>query len=163
MTKSFSTWFTARHTWCLMFFLGMPFVSLAQTNQTPWSNLSSLRPGQKIQILETNSKKHSGSFLSVSDTAISSRESAREQTLLKPEVRSVKVSENSRRMLHILIGTGVGAGAGAAIAAAGWENHGYLGDKGTGAAVGAVIGGLAGAIVGALVPAHKTIYSFSSH
>lgn len=149
--------------WCLMFFLGMPFASQGQTSQAPWSNLNSLRPGQKIQILETNAKKHSGSFSSVSDTAISSRGNDSEQTILKSEVRSVQAKENSRWVLHILIGAGVGAGAGAGITAAGWEQHGYVGGKGAGAAVGAVIGGLAGAVVGALVPAHKTIYSFGSH
>jgi hypothetical protein len=144
--------------WCL----AVPCTSLSQTNPG-WSNLSALRPGQKIQVVETNSKKHTGIFVNVSDTAIASRDNAGEQTFRKPEVRSVKLMENGHRMRHVLIGAAVGAGVGAGVTAAGWEQHGFLGGKGAGAAVGAVIGGVVGAIVGALLPSHKTIYSVSSH
>ena len=114
----------------LLLFLAMPCASLAQTNQASWSNLSALRPGQKIQVVETNSKKHTGTFVNVSDTAIASRVNAAEQTIQKPEVRSIKLMENGHRMRHVLIGAGIGAGAGAGVTAAGWEHSGFAGGKG---------------------------------
>ena len=37
--------------------LGIPCGAWAQTNQSSWTNLSALRTGQKIQVVEMNSKK----------------------------------------------------------------------------------------------------------
>ena len=147
----------------LLCVLGLPCLSLAQTNQASWALLSGLQPGQKIQLIDTASKKHSGTFSSVSDTAISFSDSKGEQSIQRQDVRSVKLMQNKHRLRNTLIGAGVGAGAGAGIIAATWENHGFLGGKGVGAAVGAVIGGVAGAAVGALLPSHGTVYSVASH
>ena len=141
--------------------LGLSCVSWAQTNRASWANLTVLHAGQKIQIVDMNSKKHSGTFVSVSDTAISYQEAASEQTIQKQDIRSVKLMENKHRLRNTLIGGAVGAGAGAGIGAASWENHGFLGSKGVGAAVGAVIGLVGGVVVGVLLPSHKMIYSVS--
>ncbi len=143
--------------------LGLPCVSWGQANRASWANLSGLQPGQKIQIADMNSKKHSGTFMNVSDTAISYQEAAGEQTIQKQDIRSVKLMENKHRLRNTLIVGAVGAGAGAGIGAASWENHGFLGSKGVGAEVGAVIGFGGGAIVGAMLPSHKMIYSVNSH
>jgi hypothetical protein len=143
--------------------LGLPCVSWAQTNRASWTNLSVLQAGQKIQIVDVNSKKHSGTFINVSDTAISYQEAASEQTIPKQDVGSVKLMENRHRLRNVLVGGAVGAGAGAGIGAASWENRGFLGSRGVGAGVGAVIGFVGGAIVGALLPNHKMIYSVNSH
>jgi hypothetical protein len=110
-----------------------------------------------------NSKKHSGAFVNVSDSAITLKDSAGEQSVPRQDVRRVKLTIGNHRLRNTLIGAGIGAGAGAGVTAAGWESHGYLGGKGDGAIVGAVIGGVAGAIVGALLPSHDTVYSVSSH
>jgi len=147
----------------LICILGLPCVSWAQTNRASWANLSALQAGQKIQIVEMNSKKHSGTFLNVSDTAISYQETAGAHTIQKQDVNSVKLMENNHRLRNTIIGGAVGAGAGAGITAGTWENHGFTGGKGTGAAVGAVIGFVAGAVVGALLPSHKIIYSVNSY
>jgi hypothetical protein len=42
----------------LAMLLGMPVLSLAQTNQNSWDALNTLRAGQKIEVFETNLKKH---------------------------------------------------------------------------------------------------------
>ena len=63
------------------------------------------------------------------------------------------------RLRNTLIGGVVGAGAGAGLLAAAWENKGFVGDKGTGAAVGAGIGGVVGLVIGVLSPSNSTIYS----
>jgi len=152
----------------LIFVLGLPCASLAQTNQPSWPNLSSLRPGQKIQIVDVTSKKHSGTFVSVSDTAISYQETAGEQTIQKQDVRSVKLMANNHRLRNTLIGAGVGAGAGAAIGAAAYKPCSSpsfcinVGGRALPAGLGAVVGGLVGATVGAVLPTHATVYSVSS-
>jgi hypothetical protein len=150
-----------RKFWILVCVLGIPCVALGQSNPASWENLNLLQAGQRVQVVETNAKKDSGTFVSVSDTAISLEGEGGEQTIRKQDVRNVKLMENKHRMRNTLIGAAVGAGAGAGITAGTWENHGVLGDKGTGATVGAVIGAAAGAIVGAVWPSHKTIYRAS--
>ena len=137
--------------------------AIAQNDQGSWANLGGLHTGQKIQIVELSSKKHTGDFESISDSAILIKESGGESSIQKQDVRSVKLMRSNRRLRNTLIGAGVGAGAGAAIGGAAWESHGFLGGKATGAAVCAGIGGLSGIIIGALLPTDKTIYKVSSH
>ena len=141
--------------------------SMAQTNQA-WANLNRLHAGEKIEVVDAGAKKHSGTFLSVSDLAISirkgaGRDAAGEESIAKQDVRSVKVTGNNRRLRNTLIGTGVGAGAGAGIMAGVWESHGFLGGKGDGAAFGGAFGAILGAIVGAFEPTHHTVYRVASH
>jgi len=141
--------------------LGLTCVSSAQNNQA-WANLETLKPGQKIQIVEINAKEHSGTFVSLSETAISFDDAAGAQTVPRQDVRKIKINQN-KRLRNTLIGAGIGAGAGAGITAAAWEPHGFLGGRGVGAAVGAIIGGLSGAVVGAVLPSHGTIYNAGPH
>ena len=137
--------------------------SWAQRDPESWDSLKTLQAGQKIQVLEINSTKISGTFLSLTDAAISVEAGSGPQTIQRAEVRSVKLMENKHRLRNTLVGAGVGAGAGAGIAAGVWESDGFLGGKGKGAAVGAGIGALGGAVVGALLPANDTIYRVRSH
>jgi hypothetical protein len=83
--------------------------------------LSTLHAGQKIQVVEMNSKKHSGTFVNFSDTAISFQDTAGEQTIPKQDLRRVKLMENKHRLRNTLIGAGVGAGAGTVIGAASFQ------------------------------------------
>lgn len=115
-----------------------------------------------------NSKKHSGSFVSFSETAIVYQDTAGGQTIPRQDVRRVKLMENKHRLRNALIGGAVGAGAGAGIAAS--TDHTCAGpdclnviSKGAVAGIGAVVGLAVGAVVGALVPSHHTIYSVSSN
>jgi hypothetical protein len=163
MMRSFSTSLKVRSILFLIFLSAIPCALLAQANQATWSDLSALRPGQRIEVADTSSKKYSGTFLNVSDTAISTQGNASEQSILRSQVRSVRLMEGSHRWRNALIGAGIGAGAGGGITAAAWEPYGFLGGKATGAAVGAIIGGLGGTIVGALLPSHKTVYRASPH
>jgi hypothetical protein len=142
-----------RKLWILVCVLGLPCVASAQ-----WDNLNRLQAGQKVQVVEVNSKKDSGTFLSVSDTTISVQGKSGQQTIQRQDVGSVKLMENKHRLRNALIGGAVGAGAGAGISAGAWEPRGFAGGKGTGAAVGAVIGFAAGAVVGAIWPSHEVVY-----
>jgi hypothetical protein len=135
-------------------------------------NLNSLLTGQKIQIVETNSKKHSGSFIRFSDTAISYQDNnAGEQSIQRQSVRSVKFMGNVHRLRNTLIGIGVGGGLGAGIGAATYHNNpcpptsfclNGIGGRGLPTAIGAVLGAAGGVIVGALWPSHKMIYDINS-
>jgi outer membrane lipoprotein SlyB len=151
----------------LLCVLGLPCVSAAQTNHASWALLNGLQPGQKIQLVDTASKKHTGTFLRVSDTAVSFSESNGEQSIQKQDVRSVKLMKNSHRLRNTAIGLLAGAGVGAAIGAAAF--HGcspqdfFCIGSGGGAAIVGVMGGAAGAVVGALVPSHDTIYDTAPH
>jgi len=158
-----------RKIFLLVFVLGVSCAAFAQTDRASWANLNGLRPGQKIQVVGVTSKKHSGSFLSVSDTAISYREATGEQSIPKQDVVSVKLMENKHRLRNTLIVAGVGAGVGAGIGAAlhkGCSSQSFcldIGGAALPAAVGAVVGGLGGAVTGVLLPSHSTIYQVSPH
>jgi hypothetical protein len=140
--------------------LGMPCASWAQSNSASWENLNTLQAGEKIQVLEMNSKKVSGTFVNVSDVAISLRDKTSQEMVQRQDVRSVKLMKSQNRLRNGLIGAAVGAGVGAGIGAASCHGSGdncFLG-RGISAAIGAVLGLVPGAVVGALVPNHKTIY-----
>lgn len=149
----------------LLCVFGMSYASQAQTDKASWTNLSTLQTGQKIQIVEMSSRKHSGTFLNVSDTAVQYRDSAGDQSIPKQDVRRVKLMENRHRLRNTLIGAGVGAGVGAVTGAAanrGCSNFCVISEGDT-AGIGALVGFLAGAAVGALVPTHSTIYSVNAN
>jgi hypothetical protein len=142
-----------RKLWILACALALPCVASAQ-----WDNINKLQAGQKIQVVEVNSKKDSGTFLSVSDQTISLQGKSGQQTIQRQDVASVKLMENKHRLRNALIGGAVGAGAGAGISAAAWEPRGFAGGRGTGAAFGAAVGFVGGAVVGAIWPSHELIY-----
>jgi hypothetical protein len=158
-----------RKIFLLLLVHGLTCAAFAQTDQASWSNLSGLRPGQKIQVVSMPSKKHSGNFVSVSDTAISYTETAGEHSIPRQDVLSVKLMENKHRLRNTIIVAGVGAGVGAGIGAAlhkSCSSQSFcldIGGAALPAGVGAVIGGVGGAVVGVLLPSHRTIYHVSSH
>jgi hypothetical protein len=163
-SKGLGRSFAVRKTLFLICVFGIPCASWAQTDQASWANLSALRPGEKIQIVEMTSNKHSGTFVSVSETAILYMESKGEQSSQKQDIRSVKLTENKRRLRNTLIGAAVGAGVGAGIGAAtSCSSDPCFFGRALGTAVGAVIVSLPGAAVGALLPTHNTIYRVNSH
>jgi hypothetical protein len=148
--------------------LGLPCVSLAQHNQASWANLSVLHSGQKIQIVDTASKKHSGIFTGLTETSLSYTQNETAKSIPKQDVRSVKLMENKHRLRNTLIvaaaGAGVGAGIGAATHKPCPSSQSFcldIGGKALPAGIGAVIGGIGGAAVGALLPSHSTLYDIS--
>jgi hypothetical protein len=149
--------------------LQIPCALWAQTNQSSWTNLSALHAGQKIQVVEMNSKKHSGTFVIVSDTAITYQEPTGERAIQHQNVRSVNLMKNNHRLRNTLIGAGVGGGVGAGIGAATFSpcsSQSFCiqpGGRGLPAGIGAVVGLVGGAVVGAFLPTHKTIYRVTSH
>jgi hypothetical protein len=140
--------------------LGTSCTLWAQNNPASWQNLNSVRVGEKIQVVERNSTKISGTFLNISEWAISVQQEAGSQAIPRQGVVSVKLMKNRHRLRNTFVGAAIGAGAGAAIGAA-W-NNGFIA-RGVVAAVMAGVILVPGAIVGALVPDHTTVYSVRSH
>ncbi len=150
----------------VMCVLALPYVCLAQPNQSSWLNLNVLQPGQRIEVVEMTSTKHSGTFVVISETAIKYRDASGEQSIQKEDIRTVKLMENKHRLRNTLICAGVGAGIGAGIGAAATQQTGSIllsVNRGKGAAVGAVLGVFGGAAVGVLLPSHSTIYNVGTH
>jgi hypothetical protein len=154
----------------LICFVGIPCASWAQSSLASWENLNTLQAGEKIQVLEGDSKKISGLLSSVSSSAISLQTEGGRETIQKEVVRSVKLMGHARRMRDALIGSAVGAGVGAGIGAAQYSSCAPsqsfcvqpLG-RGGAASIGAVVGGAGGAVVGALLPSRRrTIYRASA-
>ena len=154
----------------LAMFLGMPVLSLAQTNQNSWDALNTLRPGQRIEVFETNLKNHKGTFSAVTAEAIQLREGEPfsrgdiSVAIPRQNVMRVTLLDKSHRLRNALIFGGVGAGTGAGISAAATRcpppNGFSLCGVGRGAIIGgsAVLGLLAGGGLGAAIPSHPTIY-----
>jgi hypothetical protein len=158
-----------RKIFLLLFVLGLPCAAFGQSDRASWANLSGLQPGQRIQVAGMTSKKHSGNFVSISDTAISYRETKGEQSIPKQDVLSVKLMDHKHRLRNTLIVAGVGAGVGAGIGAALHKSCSSpsfcldIGGAALPAGIGAVLGGVGGAVVGILLPSHSNIYQVSPH
>jgi hypothetical protein len=148
--------------------LGASCVAWSQHKPDTWENLNSLHTGQKILVFESNSKKISGEFQSVSETAISVEVGGGVQEIQREEVRSVKL-RSSHRLRNALIIAGIGGGVGAGIGAATFHSCGneFLciqpGGRALPAGIFGLTGALGGAAVGALLPAHSTIYKAGRH
>jgi hypothetical protein len=154
--------------------LGIPWVTLAQATKSSWTNLNSLQPGQKVQVVEWHDKKNVGTFLSATDAAITIHKKSGERTIQRQEGRMVRLMKNEHRLRNTLIGAGAGAGVGAGIGAAAYRQKcgqgntlaGGIGvicgqpffSKGFDAAFGAAVGFLGGAGISALWPTHEIIY-----
>lgn len=151
----------------LLCVLALPCVSSAQSSESSWENLNALRPGQKIEVVETNLKKDTGTFAAVSDDAIRINESTGEQSIPRASVMRVTLRHNKHRLRNTLIGAAVGAGAGAVIGAASYKtcSSSCIGgfNRGEAAGIGAAVGFIGGAAVGAVIPSHPTIYRASAH
>lgn len=145
--------------------LGMPVPSHAQPNRNSWDALNTLHAGQRIEVVETNLKKHRGTFSTVTDEAIQVREGGSDVGIKREDVMRVTLLDKSHRLRNAFILGGAGAGTGAGIGAAatrcsstsGSFNFCGLG-RGVAIGIGAVAGLMGGAGIGAAIPSHPTVY-----
>ncbi len=129
-----------------------PIVTTAQTAEGSWQNLNQLRVGQKIEVVDTNLKKHRGTFLSFSEEAISFRVGKDEVGVQRLNVFRVSSREHSKRLRNALIGLAIGGGIGVAVGA-GLQSREQMG---TGPVM--LLGMGIGAGLGASIPGYQTIY-----
>ena len=144
----------------LVFFLALPAALGAQTQQRQWADLSGLKVGQEIDVIESSMKSHGGTFVAVTDEAITLREKGSDVSVKRENVARVSTASGARRGEHAAIGLVAGGLIGAGIGALSGSKTGFLGgsSRGIAALVGVVIGAPSGAAVGACIPAHTTIY-----
>jgi hypothetical protein len=149
-----------KHIAIFILLLGIPATVGAQEQQGSWSNLTQLKAGQQIEVIEFNMKHHSGKFTATDDDSLTFKENGSDLSVKRGEVARVSRSSGGKRGEHAVVGLIVGAAIGAGIGAASGSDHGFLGgsSRGINALAGIVIGGPSGAVVGAVLPAHTTIY-----
>lgn len=140
-----------------------PSLSWGSTDVSAWQNLSTLRAGQKIQVIDKNHGKHTGAFLSFDDQSIKLHESAGDKAV--PRENVARVSTRAHRVRHAIVGLAIGAAGGAVVGAMGGgcsAGNDCIGlTRGQASGLGAAIGAVIGVIVGAVLPAHNTIYRAS--
>jgi hypothetical protein len=122
-----------------------------------WEELRSLKPGDRVNVLDSAGREHKGVFRTVSADAISLRTNTSEEAIERSRVRRVQVRSNSRRLRNVLIGVGIGVAAGVTLdqtLGARLRNEGN--QSGRPATYIAPIGLLAG--VGAARSANRTVY-----
>ena len=149
-----------RKIWFLICVLTATYTSSAQSGAASWQNLNSLHEGERIQVLEKSSRKVSGTFLNVSEEAVSVQDQTGSQALQRQDIVRVRLMKNKHRLRNAFIGAGVGAGVGA-VTGAGWNTGIFSRERVAGVLAVAFL--VPGAVVGALVPDHSTIYNVGSH
>jgi hypothetical protein len=83
-----------------------------------WATVQALAPGESIKVALQNGSTTHGKFQSASNTGLRIGSGARQETLLRENIRSVSVKHNGHRGRHALIGAAIGAGAGLGIGVA---------------------------------------------
>jgi hypothetical protein len=141
----------------LLLLLLVPGFSLAQSSQNNWDNLKQLRPGQKIEVVDSSMKTLKGAFVSFSDEAISLQAGKGEESVERAKVVRVSVRDNSHRVRNMLLGSGILGGiavAATAVPLMAGSNEGNS-CPACAAAIAAGFGG--GAALGA-IPGSRTVY-----
>lgn len=147
---------------CIVVLLGlaMPALALAQAQkpENNWDNLNRLQVGQKIQIVDTEMKRHEGTFLAYGADAVSIRTSRGDQGFPRDKVVRVSNREKSKRLRNALIGAAIGAGAGLAIGALADRAFTETGERDKMKKFLTPIAAGAGAGIGAGFASYETIY-----
>jgi hypothetical protein len=145
----------------LLLLLLVPGFGWAQSPQNNWDNLRQLRQGQRIVVVDSSMKTLKGTFVSVSDEAISLAAGKGEESVARANVVRVSVRNPSHRRRNVLIGLAVGAGTGVIVGVASPElgqgkcAHGSCVDPAVAVGLG-LVAGAAGVGIGAAIPSGTT-------
>ena len=141
----------------LLFLVLVPVLGMAQSAKDSWDNLKQLRPGQKIEVVDTSMKSLRGPFVSVSEEAITLQVGKNPQSIERAKVVRVSVRDNSHRTRNMLLGAGSlgGIALGAAAIPLGASSNEGNSCPVCAAAIAAGFGG--GAALGA-IPGSRTVY-----
>ncbi len=130
-------------------------LGFAREKKDSWANLNRLRPGQKIEVVDLQSRSLQGAFLSFSEERILLRVGRNEVPVQRANVLRV-VSRQPRRLRNAAIAAAIGVGAGLAIAIPLWMVEGATAFPGI---LAPIAGSGAGAGIVAVVPlGSRTIY-----
>ncbi len=145
------------------FLILVPCSLRAQDKKSDWKALYGLRSGEKVELVETNMKKHVGVFSTVTDETIQMREGLNDIGIPKENVARVTVLDKSHRLRNAFLfgaaGAGAGAGIGAATSRCSNSTDTFCGiGRSIAVGVGGLVGLAGGAGIGAAIPSHPTIY-----
>jgi len=125
-----------------------------------WNNLGRLRPGQKVEVVQSNLSKHKGKFVTWSEETLVLRTKKREISIARDDVYRVTL-RGARRRRNALIGGVVGLAPGIVIGSmlnTRFYNEGFVRDGRVAFAASIVILASVGAGIGASIPSHRTVY-----
>lgn len=134
----------------------VPGAALAQKPENNWENLSALRVGQKIVVVDMDLKTYRGTFVAYSEEAISLRADSGDRGIERAHVLRVSDREHSKRFRNTLLGAAIGAGAALAVGAI--VDESFSDETNIAKTIFTPIGAGAGAAVGAAFASYKAIY-----
>ena len=129
----------------------------AKSSQDNWDSLKELRPGQKIEVVDSNMKTLNGTFVSASDEAISLRTRKGEESVSRAHVVRISVRDNSHRARNMLLASGVLGGIAVAATAVPLIANSNEGNSCAACVVAIAAGFGGGAALGA-IPGSRTVY-----
>ena len=132
----------------------------AKSSQDNWDNVKELRPGQKVEVVDSDMKTFNATFVSVSDEAISLRTGKGEMSVLRAKVVRISVRDNSHRTRNILMASGVVGGVALIPSVILLKINSNEGN-GCGACVAAIAAGFGGGAALGTIPGNRTIYRVS--
>jgi hypothetical protein len=135
------------------------FVTANALFSAGWEAVQRIPPDTRIEVRTRQPESVRGTLVSATDTAVVIRSKSAEQSIMRDDIRRVRVADPSRRIrngaLAIALGAGVGLAIGAAVCphcaseGAGWKFTGPL----------TAVGAGAGAAGGFLPLPYRTVYS----
>lgn len=145
-------------------FMTAPGLSTAQTPLGSWDNLSQLRPGEGIEVVDAKMKSQRGRFARYSQDAITLLHAGRDISVARSEVASVKRRRESHRRRNILAGLAIGAAGGLAAGAIRGKTYHEQGETSVFILVSTPIGAGIGVALGAALPSggEVTVYRASA-
>ena len=146
-----------RVTETLLLLLMVPGFGLAQSSQNNWDNLKQLRPGQKIEVVDSSMKSLRGPFVSVSEEAITLQVGKSQESIERAKVVPVSVRDTSHRTRNMLLGSGILGGialAAAAVPLGASSNEG----NSCGVCVAVIAAGFGGGAAFGAIPGSRTVY-----
>jgi len=135
----------------------IPAWAPAQSDKDSWDNLRQLRPGQKVEVVDTHVKTVTGKFVSFTDEAISLRAGKSEENVARAEVVRVSVRDTSHRTRNMLLGAGIGGGIALAATAVPLMANSNEGNS-CGVCVAGIVAGFGGGAALGMIPGDRTIY-----
>ncbi len=98
-----------RRVW-LVFAFFLPTCLQAQAPKYAWGNLSQLRPGQKIQVVDMQMKTFGCEFVSFTDDAIVIRRGKAVESIERVNVERISIRDTSRRGRNMILGAAIAGG-----------------------------------------------------
>lgn len=123
-----------------------------------WANVTALRGGERVGVVESGFKKHTGVLTAVTEQAISLREKTTEISISRANVLRVFKPAPNKRLRNTLIGLAAGVGLGVVLdqtVGRFLRNEGG-GDGGRALTYTLPLAG--GALLGAAFPAEEVVY-----